>query len=209
MKFNKLMDNKSLDFKVQAFSSNYEENINVRDTFYLEFIKTTNGGYFYNNSLLVFGFAEYEENQWNSVYMNTILNDNYQKLVGELYFFAQDIFGNPFAFRGKEVVFLNLESAEIEVIANNFNDWLDELNNDIDFYTGKSLALELNTIQRTQLTNNKRLSPKYPFILGGEYMLDNLVLKSYKENIIYNAEIANQVYNLPEGSEIKIKIDNV
>ena len=206
MKYNELIKNKSLDIKSQAFVFR-EELGNITDELYLDFLKKINGGYFYNNSLLLFGFSDKEE-QFNITHINSTFKEHYSSLVENLYFFGQDVFGNPFAFEKGKVVFFNLESGKKEILANNFKEWLDVLYNDLDYYTGESLVYELDDIQKQQLTLNKRLCPKYPFILGGEYNINNLVLKGYIENISYNADIAKQVYNLPEGSKMKIVIDD-
>ncbi|UGU18159.1 SMI1/KNR4 family protein [Sinomicrobium kalidii] len=208
MKLDELMKHKSLDFEPQAFSSDNEKSIKVRDANYLEFIKAFNGGYFYNNSLILFGFSKEKNSQFNIVYMNDVFNEHYQNLVEGLYFFGQDVFGNPFAFKDGKIVFFNLESGDLEIIANDFEEWLDVLYNDLDYYTGKSLALELSVNQRKGLAVDRRLCPKYPFILGGDYTIANLTLKDYRENVAYNSDIAKQVYNLPEGSKIKIVIKN-
>jgi len=206
MKYNELVKNKSLDIKPQAFFS-HKELKSVTDELYLDFLKKYNGGYFYHNSLLLFGFAE-EESQFNIIHINSIFKKHYQNIVDDLYFFGQDIFGNGFAFEKESVIFFNIESGQKEKLANSFDDWLDVLYNDLDYYTGESLAYELNDSVREELSKDKRLCPKYPFILGGEYTSDNLVLKRYLDNISYNSDIAKQVYNLPKGSKVKIVINN-
>lgn len=206
MKYNELIKNKSLDIKPQAFFSR-EEFRNFADELYLDFMKENNGGYFYHNSLLLFGSTS-EENQFNIIHINNLFKKYYKNIVDDLFFFGQDIFGNGFAFENENIILFNIESGQKEILANSFDGWLDVLYEDLDYYTGESLVYELNHSEREELTKEKRLCPKYPFILGGEYNIDNLVLKGYIENISYNADIAKQVYNLPEGSKIKIVINN-
>lgn len=207
MKYDELIKNRNSNIKPKGFLYN-EKYVETKDEIYLEFLKRYNGGYFYNNALILFGFSK-EENQLNISHMNTLFKNYYQNLIDGLYFFGQDIFGNAFGFRNEKIVFFNIESGQKEILAENFEKWLDILYNDLDYYTGKSLACELNDKTREELTKEKRLCPKYPFILGGEYSLDNLALMGYIDNINYNSNIAKQVYNLPEGSKIKIIINNL
>lgn len=204
MQYSKLIENRSLSI-TQASIYN-EESVEIKDSLYLEFLRDNNGGYFYNNSLLLFGFSKKQE-QFNILYMNSLYKEYYGDLVNGLYFFGQDVFGNGFAFENESIVFFNMESSQKDILASSFAEWLEVLYNDLDYYTGESLVSELNDYQKKELTINKRLSPKYPFILGGEYDIDNLVLKNYAENISYNSSIAKQVYGLPAGSKIKIKIE--
>lgn len=204
MNFDNLLNNKSKDIKSNILDD-VSKSMQVNDKSYIQFLKSTNGGYFFNNSLLIFAYSDIK-NQVDIHNMNSVFNENYGHLVKGLYFFGMDIFGNPFAFNDDNVVFFNLESGEKEIIAKNFDNWIKELDDDIDYYTGKSLADKLNDYQNNELSKGKRLCPKYPFILGGEYNMNNLVLKDYLENISFNADIAKQVYSLPEGSQIKIKI---
>ncbi|WP_431166931.1 hypothetical protein [Tenacibaculum halocynthiae] len=69
-----------------------------------------------------------------------------------------------------------------------------------------TLAIELSKEDNKLLTEGKRLSAKQPFIIGGEYNLNNFYLKDFKKNIYYNSSIAKQVYNVPDGAKIKIVI---
>jgi hypothetical protein len=204
MKYNELIKNRSL--RHTQVSVYKEESIGIEDALYIEFLRDNNGGYFYTNSLLLFGFSEKQE-QFNILHMNDLYKKYYANLVDGLYFFGQDIFGNGFAFENESIVFFNMESGQKDVLASSFIEWLEVLYNDLDYYTGESLVSELNNDERKELTINKRLSPKYPFILGGEYDINNLVLKNYIENISYNSSIAKQVYGLPAGSKIEIKIE--
>jgi len=206
MHLHKLIENKNLDFTTTTCEHNLEL-IKIKDELYISFMKNYNGGYFYNNSLLIFGLSNKEE-QFNIIHMNNILNKNYKNIVNNLYFFAQDIFGNLFAFDNKNIVFFNIETGEREVIADDFKSWLLILYDDLDYYTGESLTEELKHIEKIQLIQDKRLCPKYPFVLGGEYEMDNLILKTYIDNILYNSSIAKQIDNLPDGSKVKIIINN-
>ncbi|WP_340067099.1 SMI1/KNR4 family protein [Ascidiimonas aurantiaca] len=206
MKYDELMQNES--FKVERKDFIYSNQLNnITDELYLNFIKVHNGGYFYHNSMVLFGFSD-QESQFNIIHMNELFKKYYQNLANGLHYFGQDIFGNAFAFENTKIIFFNIESAQKEVLADSFKEWLDLLYKDLDYYNGESLAYDLNDNDRKKLVKEKRLCPKYPFILGGDYSMINLVLKDYKENLSFNASIAKQVHNLSEGSQIKIVIDD-
>ena len=204
MTFNQLNKNRSLDFIHQASDSSVES-IEVKDTVYLDFLRSFNGGYFFDNALHIFGIAK------GTLYHDlNHINNLFQILFGDLakdiWFFAEDVFGNLYGFYGGKVILFNLETSDKEIIANNFAGWLNEIENDLDYYTGQSLAKELNKEDKFQLAYGKRLAAKYPFVLGGEYAIENLVLKDSENNIDYNSSIAKQIVNLPDGSSIKLDI---
>lgn len=48
---------------------------------------------------------------------------------------------------------------------------------------------------------------KIPFVLGGEFSLDNLYLFSSVKNMRSRGNIANQILDLPDGMEIQIKVE--
>lgn len=48
--------------------------------------------------------------------------------------------------------------------------------------------------------------PKTPFILGGEYSLDNLYVGNPLEGLSFKAEMAMQTRNLPEGTKVRLRV---
>jgi hypothetical protein len=184
--------------------SEYRQIIHDNDYFiFLE--ESKNGGFFFNKGLHIYGYSEFN-NFHNADFINRLLTEKYGEIVKELVFFGQDLFGNQFSFdiKKNKIVFFNIETGEREIIANDFIDWMEFLIDQLEYFTGNSLAANWN------LDNNfrfdQRLSPKMPFILGGEYKLDNLYASDFPQYINSAAEIAKQVYNLPDGANFKIKI---
>jgi hypothetical protein len=49
---------------------------------------------------------------------------------------------------------------------------------------------------------------KVPFVLGGEFVLDNLYLAVAVEGIRSRADIASQIKELPDGAQIRLNIDS-
>lgn len=146
-------------------------------------------------------------NEWDDIlFINKTIKKDFAELARGLNCFAQDVFGNQFAFKDGGVVFFNIETGEQEPISKNFGSWVDTIFNDIDYYTGISLINLLEPNVKEDLSHGFRLCPKYPFVLGGEYQLDNLYLKYFDENIKYNSSIAKQIYNLKDGQSINLII---
>jgi hypothetical protein len=50
-----------------------------------------------------------------------------------------------------------------------------------------------------------RLLPKLPFVLGGEYNLDNLYLANSVEGMRFRGSIARQIQNIPDGNKVVLK----
>lgn len=201
---NELTRNKSVDFEPKDFSFG-EKILKIDDPLYFAFLQDFNGGYFYDNSLHIFGYSK-EVPHHDLSYINNLFKMLFGELSKDIIFFAEDIFGNPYGFENNTIVFFNIETSDKEVIGNNFAEWLAEIDNDLDYYTGQSLAKELSKDDKFQLAYGKRLAPKYPFVLGGEYTLENLILKDFEKNIDYNSSIAKQIVDLPDGSNVKIDI---
>lgn len=204
MVFDQLDKNRSLDFIPQA-SAPKVESLQINDTTYLDFLRIFNGGYFFDNALHIFGVAK--ETPYHDLnYINNLFQILFGDLAKDIWFFAEDIFGNPYGFHNDEIILFNLETSDKEVIANDFSGWLNEIDSDLDYYTGQSLAKELSKEDKFQLAYGKRLGAKYPFVMGGEYAIENLTLKDFENNIDYNSSIAKQIVNLPDGSSIKLDI---
>lgn len=57
----------------------------------------------------------------------------------------------------------------------------------------------------TPIPFDNRLSPKNPFLLGGEYSLANLRPLPWEKNLECKSEIYRQTKGLPEGANIEIR----
>jgi hypothetical protein len=51
-----------------------------------------------------------------------------------------------------------------------------------------------------------RLFPKTPFVLGGEYDVENLFALDASKGIMYLAEIYQQITHLPNGTEVRLRV---
>ena len=184
--------------------SKYKDSI--KDNDYFDFIITSgNGGFFYNQSLQIYGYSQlYNYNDIESV--NSLLKKEYENIFAGLISFAQDLFGNQFCFdvANKGIVFFDVETGAKDHIATNFSNWTDVLTERLQYFTG------INVLEAWLLNNhlsfNQRLCPKIPFLMGGEFNVDNLYASVFPNSIKAYANIARQVYDLPDGTPIKLNI---
>jgi hypothetical protein len=179
----------------------------VKDKTYFDFvIESKNCGFFYGQSLHIYGYAHI--NKFHDIeYINSLLQDEYGDIFKSLISFGQDLFGNQFCFDivKNDIVFFNSETGEREVIASGYANWVNVVYERLEYFTG------INALKAWLLNNqfdfNQRLCPKVPFIMGGEFKVGNLYAGRFPDFIKAYANIARQVYNLPEGTEVKLNID--
>jgi hypothetical protein len=178
--------------------------------YYSMFESGYNGGFYYGKALQLYGFSKREPFN-NLENINQLLLSEFNDIIlkGEIAF-AQEIFGNQFMFDtlNDKIIFFNIETGEKEIVADSFLDWVDIVLSDIDYYTGRNVEKSWVNINTEELLFSQRLCSKLPFILGGDYVVDNLHPVSYPDYIRINSNIAKQVYNLPNGTEFTLKIKN-
>lgn len=56
------------------------------------------------------------------------------------------------------------------------------------------------------LNYDERLTPKMPFVIGGEYSLKNIYVNKFEKIISFNSNLAKQIKNLPDGTKVEIQI---
>jgi hypothetical protein len=178
----------------------------IQDKNYFEFISSVgNGGFFFGQSLQLYSLIT-EEDFRSILNVNNVLNKEFDSLFEGLYSFGQDIFGNQFTFsiNEGEIVFLNIETGGREVLAKGFKEWLDVLTADLEYYTGMSYEKEWK--DKYSISLNERLQPKIPFVIGGDYTIDNFYVNGYPAYLLYNADISKQIINLKDGEKVNLKI---
>ena len=169
---------------------------------YKDFLKLSNGGYFFGSSLHLFGISS-TFTYHDITFQNTFIHELYRDLTKGLVFFGEDLFGNLYAMENGNYCLFNIETAERTKLALNFDGWLEIIHADVDYYTGRALLPQ--GLEKSRLSEGHRYATKVPIILGGDFKHDNLVVKKADENLRFNADIAHQVYGLPDGTKIKIK----
>lgn len=170
----------------------------------IELLVKKNGFFAFESALKVLPFAK------NRTELVTILDwnkrdkwkNNYSGLKGdELFCFASDIFGEQFAIFESKVVRFNPETANIEPLCDSVDKWAELILSDYDYQTGYAIAHKWQQ-KFGKLGYEERLIPKIPFVLGGDYEIDNLFKMDTLDSMLYRANISNQLKDIKDGEEI-------
>jgi hypothetical protein len=167
-----------------------------------------NGFYAFEASLHIFSWDDsmsqdgnFGLQAWNE---RALWRDCYDGLTDGLLFFAEDIFGGQFAIRENEVIFFDPESGDIEVLAKSIEDWAAKILLNYPELTGYPLAHSWQAINGP-ISRGKRLLPKIPFILGGDYEVNNLFAVDAVKGMRYRGELWKQLRDLPDGAQVRLK----
>lgn len=130
----------------------------------------------------------------------------YKELAKEnLIFFAEDVFGNQFAFENRSVAYFNAETGQTTLFATSFSKWvstvLDDPADTLQLMLYKSW---LNKGER--LEPSEHLCPTYPFVVKADPPLHELYRVSSMEDMRYKGNFAYQIKDVPDGAQIKIRV---
>src|SRR5215813_6409344 len=141
---------------------------------------------------------------WNAP---TLWRNGYHDLAEGLLFFAQDMLQDQFCLSrtNSEVFRFHAETGQIAFMADSLEAWAGVILRNYETETGWSLAHEWQA-KNGPLPLGKRLMPKTPFFLGGEYKIENLWAGDPLEGMLFKADLAMQTRSLPEGAKVKLKV---
>lgn len=164
-----------------------------------------NGFFAFESALQVFPFtadSPYGLVEWNSAagwrraYGNLIPDDTL--------FFAQDLFGCQFAIHEGEISRFDPEVAEFEFLAENISDWAAAVMEDYNYLTGFELGHDWQVLNRP-LVPNERLFPRIPFVLGGDFEVENLWAAFPDAVMSLRGALASQLHGLPDGTKVRVR----
>jgi hypothetical protein len=92
---------------------------------------------------------------------------------------------------------------EVEFMAEDLETWAQVILDGYPFWTGYPLAHDWQALHGP-LKRGHRLSPKIPFVMGGDYKVDFLYSIPSIEAMRFRASMAMQIRNLPDGSKVKL-----
>jgi len=172
-----------------------------------ELLKTKNGFYAFEAALHIFPSQRIcppvSLEHWNAP---QLWRAEYRGLADEALFFGEEAFGNQFCIRKGSVCFFEAETGEYREMAKSIEDWAKVVLDDYEFQTGFPLLHEWQ-LRNGRLEPGQRLIAKFPFVLGGEYVLDNLAAMGAVEIMRARANIAWQLQDVPEGTNVEICLD--
>jgi hypothetical protein len=165
-----------------------------------------NGFYAFESALHVFPMAAEPEvislEQWNSA---NLWRAAFGSLALGALFFAEDAFGGQFCIADGGVVRFNPETGEREQIAASIYEWAAVILADSRMQTGWPLAHDWQA-RYGPLALDQRLVPKIPFVLGGEYVIQNLHALDCVAAMHFYADIARQIHDLADGSQVRLRV---
>lgn len=171
-----------------------------------DILRRKNGFYAFETALHFFPHSADEKamslEKWNE---DGLWKGEYDGDLKSITFFAEDLFGGQFGIEHSRIIKFDPESCEIQEFAENFNAWSLRILNDHDFETGYSLAVEWHRTHGP-ITPGKRLLPKIPFVLGGEFTIQNLYEVNSVKGMRFRADLCRQIKNLPNGTDIELKV---
>jgi len=129
----------------------------------------------------------------------------YHSLADALLFFAEDAFGNQFAFEEDRIVRFLAETADREFVAASLEEWVETLLKDPDEELSLWLLREWKTPDR-RLESSEHLCPKVPFVAGGAYEPNNLYALDRHESMVFKGDFAWQTRNVPEGGKVRLRV---
>lgn len=170
------------------------------------FLKQKNGFYAFESSLHVFPINSINNeiglNEWNA--KNLWISD-YQGMADNAVFFAEDIFGGQFCIKSDGVHTFDPEIGETEFFAADLNEWAKLLLKEYKYLTGYPLAHDWQEHYGV-LMAGKRLIPKVPLVLQGEFTIDNLAAIDAVKGMKWRADIAVQICGISDGESINLKL---
>ncbi len=140
--------------------------------------------------------------EWNAA---PLWRNGYQYLAEGLIFFAEDVFQDQFCLSADGVLRFHAETGATGFMADSIEGWAERILENYSRETGWLVATKWQA-QNGPLPAGKRLMPKIPFFLSGEYSLENLWAGDSVEGMRLKADLAMQTRELPDGSTIKLNL---
>jgi hypothetical protein len=172
----------------------------------LMLLQKRNGFYAFESALHVFPAVPEPEHGsiewWNS---DSLWRSSYGSLANDALFFAEDIFGSQFCLFQNRVFRFDPETGSRSGSGSSIEEWADLLLQASENETGWPLAHEWQN-KFGPIAAGNRLVPKKPFVLGGEFSLENLHSVESVRAMNFYANLASQIASLPDGSSVSLKV---
>jgi hypothetical protein len=172
----------------------------------LDLLRARNGFYAFYSALHVFPLGMLEGKvdleSWNA---EALWRDAYAHLAAGCLFFAEDIFGGQFCLKDDAVLVFDPETGEQTRSGGTLEEWAQHVLLDHDTLCGTPLAREWQE-RYGALPPGRRLIPKMPFVLGGDFALENLYVADPVEAMRFRGALAQHLRGLPDGAAIQLKV---
>lgn len=168
-------------------------------------LQMRNGFVEFESALVVFPTTESAGvpgiHEWNNL---TGWRRHYRAVITDKYIcFAQDLFGLQFAIANSDVVRMNPECGSVIAYAQSIEEWAMRLLENYEEDTAWPLA-HVWQMSNGVLAPNMRLLPRVPFVLGGEYVVDNLVAVECHQVMEYWGSLYEAIRDVPDGQSVRL-----
>ena len=119
--------------------------------------------------------------------------------------FAADVFGDLYALVEHDIVRFAIESGEQVRVAGSLEEWAEYVLQNYAEATGWPIAHHWQ-IRFGPLALGERLLPKIPFVLRGDYAIENLRVGGLFEGLRFGSDLARQIRHLPDGATVKFRV---
>jgi hypothetical protein len=176
-------------------------------TEFFRMLQNRNGLYAFESALHVFPVTDDSETGMEAWNAGSLWKDAYGDLAEDLLFFAEDVLQDQFclSLRRAAVQRFYAETGQTEHLADSIEEWAGVILSDCRRETGWPLVHEWQ-LKNGPLAPGKRLMPKTPFFLGGEYQIENLWAGNPLDGMLLKADLAVETRALPEGAQVKLNI---
>jgi hypothetical protein len=129
----------------------------------------------------------------------------YGELIPPAVFFAEDVFGGQFCIVRNAIHTFDPETAELSQFASSMSEWAERLLQDYNLLTGYPLAHQWQGIHGA-LPPGKRLVPRVPFTLAGQFSVENLYAAEAAAGMRARGNLARQLIDVPDGAQVRYQI---
>ncbi len=167
----------------------------------LSVLRRRNGFTAFDSAMWVRGSGEsrYSIESWNDP---AGWRAAYGEMAEGLLFFAEDIFGFQFALGQGRVWLFDPETGNREPEAASVQGWFEAVLTDPESMFGAAVSRAWQRLNGP-LKLGERLVPSIPFVLGGTGEVDTLARMQAESGMVFRAELARQIRDLPEGAQVR------
>jgi hypothetical protein len=172
-----------------------------------EMLQRKNGFYSFESALHVLPITRDPGSSLEGWNADSLWRNEYQDLARGLLFFGEDILQDQFCLplKHKGVFRFVAETGQIEFFADSVEKWAQRILADYRAETGWPLAQEWQQ-KNGPLPQGQRLMPKIPFVMGGEYNIENLWAGDAVQGMRFKGDMALQIRDVPDGGAVKLNI---
>jgi len=205
---------------IESLLSISSESLGPQPRVFPEFLKTyglgdelfhmlqrKNGFYAFECALHVFPLTDDPETGLEAWNADSLWRDEYQDLAHGLLFFAEDALQDQFCLSTKHngVFRFRAETGRTALMADSVEHWAHAILTDARSETRWPLIHDWE-LKNGPLPAGKRLLPKIPFFLGGEYTVENFWAGNPLEGMRLKGDLAIQTRDLPDGAKVRLNL---